>query len=166
MMPQGCVQVRNSTCSGFGLVTFPGWTSYILKTQLESVNSLECGLNFFFYIETPSRTLKVWTFKTLPLNRKKPCLNSYVGKCLKYPWERQCFVVSSTTPHLFTCRELELRNVDFRAFLLHNTPTCCAIYSVLHPTPPCFAAIMTQFPFWHAWPSRINKVNLMLPYLI
>ena len=25
---------------------------------------------------------------------------------------------------------------------------------------------MTQFPLWHAWPPGINKVNLMLPYLI
>lgn len=41
----------------------------------------------------------------------------------------------------------------------------CCIYSVLHPTPPCFGAVMTQFPLWHAWPSGINKVNLMLPYL-
>lgn len=78
----------------------------------------------------------------------------------------QCFTASSTTPSLLACWGPELRNIECRLFFLHNTPPSCSIYSVLHPTPPCFATIMTQFPLWHACPSGINKVNLMLPYLI
>lgn len=112
-------------------------------------------------------TFKVWA---LGANQQScsiktiPCLNSYVGKCLKYPWRWQCFASNSSSPLAY--KGLEHREVDCRAFSLHNTSPCCPIYSVLHCTPPCFAAVMTKFPLWHAWPSGINKVNLMLPYLI
>lgn len=67
------------------------------------------------------------------------------------------------------CQGSELRNTECRPFfffLLHNTPPCCPIYTVLHSTPTCYAAVMTQFPLWQAGPSGINKVNLKLPYLI
>lgn len=52
------------------------------------------------------------------------------------------------------------------SWLPSQTLPCCPIHSALHPAPPRFAAVMTQFPLWHARPSGINKVNLMSPCLI
>lgn len=123
----------------------------------------------FLFIETPTKfglLEGIGASNRYPSTGGSPVWTPMLANVWRILEHDSVSAASSITVPLVACRGLELSNVDCRTFSLHNTLPCCPIYSVFHPIPLSFTAVMTQFPLWHAWPSGINKVNLMLPYLI